>query len=68
MTDEVYGRDVSTLANISEAIDAIDRAMKTMPNHIRSVFDGDDAVRLHEVHRQLSILMMAESELPRSTA
>jgi hypothetical protein len=42
--------------------------MKTMPNHIRSVFDGDDAVRLHEVHRQLSILMMAESELPRSTA
>lgn len=55
-------RDGKTLGCLSEARDAVEQAQKSMPNHIESIFDGDDAVRLNEVHRQLSILLMAEAD------
>ena len=65
MTD-VAQRDLETMRLIIKAADAVDRAMKAMPNHVHSVFTGDDAVRLHEIHVQLSILQMTDA--PRSAA
>ena len=64
MPNEVQERDRSTIDSIKQALTAVEAAQKSMPNHVESVFGGSDAVRLSEIQRQLSILCLAESEIP----
>jgi hypothetical protein len=61
----VRRRDTETLDAVDRAVEQVDAALKSMPNHVASVFDGDDAGRLYRIRRDLQLLALAREEVPR---
>jgi hypothetical protein len=59
-------RDIAAADEIDAAAAALERALRTIPNHIASAYDADDVRRVDEILRQLRILQMARVEITRA--
>lgn len=58
----VFERDKQTLEHLEAAHEAVGKALKSMPNHVHSVFNGNDVGELDKIQRTLVMLIRDATE------